>query len=138
MSYSKRPTLKGIGIASAAVLATATLSSCAQEVTEDAYCTEKNDEGEYVVVDEDVCDDDARSGGGGGYFIYYGNFGSSYRPGQTLPSGGSSFKYTDSKAREKIGLPKSGKITSGGGFGTKTTYSKGGGFGSGGGKGFGG
>ena len=133
MAHGKRPTLKGLGIASAAVLGSATLVGCGEQVSEDAYCTTKTDDGKYVVVDENTCQHNP----GGGYFIYYGNFGSSYRPGQVLPSGGSSVHYNDTAGREKIGLPKTGKITSGSGFGTKATYSKGGGFGSGGSKGFG-
>jgi hypothetical protein len=78
------------------------------------YCADENG----VVVDEDYCDDDNDRGGGVGlvplFFIWHS---SSYRPGYgvgtKLPPGGSRFAYNDRAARQRFGLPASGRISNG-------------------------
>ena len=76
------------------------------------YCADENG----VIVDEDYCDDDNdRAGGGGAFFFIWHS--SSYRPGyrvgQKLPPGGSRFAYNDTAARQRFGLPASGRIANG-------------------------
>lgn len=74
------------------------------------YCADEDG----VIVDEDFCDDDNDRVGGGGFFIWHS---SSYRPGyrvgQKLPAGGSKFAYNDRSARQRFGLPSSGRIGNG-------------------------
>ena len=79
------------------------------------YCADENG----VVVDEDYCDDDNNRGGGGVglvplFFIWHS---SSYRPGYgvgtKLPPGGNRFAYNDRAARQRFGLPASGRISNG-------------------------
>lgn len=97
------------------------LSGCGGE-EQPAYCTDA----EGVVVDPDLCEDS----GGHGYFIYYGSgLSHNAQPGDRL-SGGTKIAYNDSGARSKVGLPATGKISSGGGFGG-TAKVGGGGFGGG-------
>lgn len=129
---SRMPRCVSLGIATALV-ASGALTSCSSEpeqVTEQVYCT--NEQGQ--VIDEDYCDDNESDGHGGG-FIWIGGFGGGYRPGQYLPADRrtSSMRYNDTAARERAGLPRSGKVTGPGGLGsvtrTKATTSKGGGFG---------
>ncbi len=78
------------------------------------YCADENG----VVVDEDNCDDDDDRGGGVGivplFFIWHS---SSYRPGYgvgtKLPPGGNRFAYNDRAARQRFGLPATGRISNG-------------------------
>jgi hypothetical protein len=79
------------------------------------YCADENG----VIVDEDNCDDDGNNGGGGVgfvplFFIWHSSsYGSGYRPGTRLPSGGSKFAYNDRAARSSFGLPSTGRISNG-------------------------
>jgi hypothetical protein len=78
------------------------------------YCADENG----VVVDEDNCDDDNnRSGGGVGlipFFIWHSSsYRSGYGVGQKLPPGGNRFAYNDQAARQRFGLPATGRIANG-------------------------
>ncbi len=74
-----------------------------------AYCTDENGE----IVDEDLCDDDRVGGGGGLFFLYLGAFRPGLPVGTVLPSGGTRINPTDSAARQRAGLPASGKVSAG-------------------------
>jgi hypothetical protein len=77
------------------------------------YCADENG----VVVDEDYCDDDNNRGTGVGLLPFFIWHSASYRPGYAvgtkLPPGGSRFAYNDSAARQRYGLPSTGRITNG-------------------------
>jgi hypothetical protein len=74
-----------------------------------AYCTDENGE----IVDEDLCDDDRRGGGGGLFFLYLGGFGRGLPVGTVLPGGGTRINPGDSAARQRAGLPGTGKVSAG-------------------------
>ena len=98
------------------LLAAGGVAACDNDDTQDEgfYCADANG----VVVDEDNCDDNNNNGGGGlgllPFFIWHS---SSYRPGYAvgskLPPGGSRFAYNDRAARQRYGLPSSGRISNG-------------------------
>jgi len=98
------------------LLAAGGVAACDNDDTRDEgfYCADANG----VVVDEDNCDDNNNNGGGGigllPFFIWHS---SSYRPGYAvgskLPPGGSRFAYNDRAARQRFGLPSSGRISNG-------------------------
>jgi hypothetical protein len=77
------------------------------------YCADENG----VVVDEDNCDDDNARGGGVGLLPFFIWHSASYRPGYAvgtkLPPGGSRFAYNDRAARQRFGLPATGRIANG-------------------------
>lgn len=106
----------------ALVLAGGILTGCAEQEETVVYCVDENDE----IVDDDLCDEDGNTSNGGFFFFMAGNYNSGLRPGTKLDRNmGSRFSPTDTAAREKAGLPKTGKVTTG-----KTgTYFKPGGFG---------
>ena len=120
-SRSRVPRLVGVGLASA-FLASGVVTACASEqetYTEDVYCATEDG----TIIDEKYCDDE-RSGG----------FGGGWGPGYRLPVGQrtASMPYNDAAARQRAGLPATGRVTGSGGLGgkvTKTRASKGGGFG---------
>jgi hypothetical protein len=126
-SRSRVPRTLGISLATA-FLASGVVTACGSEqetYTEDVYCATEDG----TVIDEKYCDDDDRNFGGG--FIWIGSFGGGWGPGYRL-SGGQHFPYNDAAARERAGLPRTGKVTGPGGLGgkvTKTRTTKGGGFG---------
>lgn len=129
VSRSRVPRSVGVGLATA-FLASGVLTSCASQQqetsTEDVYCATEDG----TVIDEKYCDD-TRAGGFGGGFIWIGAFGGARGLGSRL-SGGQHFSYNDSAARQRAGLPATGRVTGSGGLGgkvTKTNASKGGGFG---------
>jgi hypothetical protein len=74
-----------------------------------AYCTDENGE----IVDEDLCDDDRGGGGGGLFFLYLGGFRPGLPVGTVLPSGGTRIDPRDSAARQRAGLPATGKVSAG-------------------------
>jgi hypothetical protein len=75
-----------------------------------AYCTDENGE----IVDEDLCDDNGGGGLGGGlFFLYLGGFRSGLPVGTVLPSGGTRINPNDSAARQRAGLPATGKVSAG-------------------------
>ena len=97
-----------------ATAATGFLAACGtEEVDEEAqeqvaYCT--NEDGE--IVDEDLCDDD-RGVGGGLFFLYLGGFRPGLPVGTVLPRGGTRINPTDSAARQRAGLPPTGRVAAG-------------------------
>jgi hypothetical protein len=94
-----------------ATAATGFLAGCGADEEDDeqvAYCT--NEDGE--IVDDDYCDDDYR-GGGGLFFLYLGAFRPGLPVGTVLPSGGTRINPTDTAARQRYGLPGTGKVTGG-------------------------
>jgi hypothetical protein len=79
------------------------------------YCTDNSG----TVVDEDYCDD-SNGGGGGFFFMYMGSSmhappagHSSYPVGSKLPASAPKFSVSDKAARQKFGLPATGKVTNG-------------------------
>ena len=95
-----------------ATAATGFLAACGTDEEEQeqvAYCT--NEDGE--IVDDDYCDDGYRGPGAGFFFLYLGGF----RPGlpvrTVLPRGGTWINPTDTAARQRAGLPSTGKVTGG-------------------------
>ena len=93
-----------------ATAATGFLAGCGSDEEEEqvAYCT--NEDGE--IVDDDYCDDGYR-GGGGLFFLYLGAFRPGLPVGTVLPSGGTRINPTDTAARQRYGLPGTGKVTGG-------------------------
>ncbi|MGR7025848.1 hypothetical protein [Geodermatophilus sp. URMC 62] len=93
-----------------ATAATGFLAGCGTDEDDEqvAYCT--NEDGE--IVDDDYCDDD-RGGGGGLFFLYLGAFRPGLPVGTVLPRGGTRISPTDTAARQRYGLPGSGKVTGG-------------------------
>ena len=104
-----------------ATAATGFLAGCGTDEEEEqvAYCT--NEDGE--IVDDDYCDDGYR-GGGGLFFLYLGAFRPGLPVGTVLPSGGTRINPTDTAARQRYGLPGTGKVSAGqrvsGGIGSGT------------------
>ncbi|SDC58518.1 hypothetical protein SAMN05660690_2013 [Geodermatophilus telluris] len=92
-----------------ATAATGFLAGCSSEDEEEqvAYCT--NEDGE--IVDDDYCDDDYR--GGGLFFLYLGAFRPGLPVGTVLPSGGTRINPADTAARQRYGLPGTGKVSGG-------------------------
>lgn len=95
--------------------------------TEDVYYTCVDENGN--VVDQDYCDNDNDHGGGGYYFFSSNTY---YHPGTRAPSGwqSSRFRPNDTAARQRIGLPPTGKVpgkVTVGGFGKGGTSSSSGG-----------
>ena len=137
---TKRITSRSVSLTSTfLLLAAGGVAACDNDDTQDEgfYCADANG----VVVDEDNCDDDGNTGVGGvgllPFFIWHS---ASYRPGYAvgtkLPPGGSRFAYNDRAARQRFGLPTSGRISNGtvktsvvgkGGGGTGKTSGKSGG-----------
>ena len=106
-----------------ATAATGFLAGCGTDDDDQdqvAYCT--NEDGE--IVDEDLCDDDYRGPGAGLFFLYLGGFRPGLPVGTVLPRGGTRISPTDTAARQRAGLPPSGKVSSGtrvsGGIGSGT------------------
>jgi hypothetical protein len=137
---TKRITSRSVSLTSTfLLLAAGGVAACDNDDTQDEgfYCADANG----VVVDEDNCDDDGNTGVGGvgllPFFIWHS---ASYRPGYAvgtkLPPGGSRFAYNDRAARQRFGLPTTGRVTNGtvktsvvgkGGGGTGKTSGKSGG-----------
>lgn len=97
-----------------ATAATGFMAGCAPGGGDDeeqvAYCTDENGE----IVDEDLCDDDRGGFGGGGlFFLYLGGFRPGLPVGTVLPSGGTRINPGDSAARQRAGLPATGKVSAG-------------------------
>ena len=75
-----------------------------------AYCTDKDGE----IVDEDLCDDDRGGGLGGGlFFLYLGGFRPGLPVGTVLPRGGTRINPGDTAARQRAGLPSTGRVSAG-------------------------
>ncbi|MGY1641398.1 hypothetical protein ACI782_09725 [Geodermatophilus sp. SYSU D00703] len=106
-----------------ATAATGFLAGCGTDDDEEeqvAYCTDENGE----IVDDDYCDDDYRGPGAGLFFLYLGGFRPGLPVGTVLPAGGTRINPTDTAARQRAGLPASGKVSGGtrvtGGIGSGT------------------
>ncbi|MFW3172326.1 hypothetical protein [Geodermatophilus sp. CPCC 206100] len=106
-----------------ATAATGFLAGCGTDDDDQeqvAYCTDEDGE----IVDEDLCDDDYRGPGAGLFFLYLGGFRPGLPVGTVLPAGGTRISPTDTAARQRAGLPPSGKVSSGtrvsGGLGSGT------------------
>ena len=93
-----------------ATAATGFLAGCGADEDDEqvAYCTDADGQ----IVDDDYCDDD-RGGGGGLFFLYLGAFRPGLPVGTLLPRGGTRISPTDTAARQRYGLPTSGKVTGG-------------------------
>jgi hypothetical protein len=90
--------------------ATGFLAGCGageDEQEQVAYCT--NEDGE--IVDDDFCDDSYN--GGGLFFLYLGGFRPGLPVGSRLPPGGTRIDPKDTTARQRAGLPASGKVSGG-------------------------
>ena len=95
-----------------ATAATGFLAGCGAGGEDDeqvAYCTDENGE----IVDDDYCDDSYRGPGAGLFFLYLGGFRSGLPVGTQLPPGGTRIDPGDSQARQRAGLPSTGKVTGG-------------------------
>ncbi len=92
-----------------ATAATGFMAGCGVGEDEEqvAYCT--NEDGE--IVDDDYCDDGYN--GGGLFFLYVGGFRSGLPVGSRLPSGGTRIDPRDTQARQRAGLPATGKVSGG-------------------------
>ncbi len=80
-----------------------------EEEEQVAYCTDENGE----IVDEDYCDDSYNGPGAGFFFLYLGGFRSGLPVGTVLPRGGTRINPSDSAARQRAGLPATGKVSAG-------------------------
>lgn len=89
--------------------ATGFMAGCSVGDDEDqvAYCTDENGE----IVDDEYCDDGYD--GGGLFFLYLGGFRSGLPVGSQLPSGGTRIDPRDTTARERAGLPGTGRVSGG-------------------------
>jgi hypothetical protein len=74
-----------------------------------AYCTDKDGK----VVDDQYCDDGYHGPGAGFFFLYLGGFRSGLPIGSVLPRGGTRINPTDTAARQRAGLPGTGKVSAG-------------------------
>ncbi|WP_448611950.1 hypothetical protein [Geodermatophilus sp. URMC 60] len=99
-----------------ATAATGFLAGCgtdeeeqAQEQEQVAYCTDEDGE----IVDDDYCDDDYRGPGAGLFFLYLGGFRPGLPVGTVLPRGGTRINPTDTAARQRAGLPSTGRVAAG-------------------------
>lgn len=109
----------------AALATTAGLTAACQSTQSaperQVYCGD--DQG--VIVEEDRCDEP-----NGHYFLWTAAYGRGLRPGHKL-TGGTKIPFGDAAARERYGLPATGKIANGtvvaGGFGSDSGRGSGGG-----------
>ncbi len=94
-----------------ATAATGFTAGCSVDTEEEqrAYCVDEDGE----IVDDDYCDDDYRGPGAGFFFLYLGGFRSGLPTGTVLPPGGTRIDPRDSAARERAGLPGSGRVSGG-------------------------
>src|SRR3954454_10029155 len=91
--------------------ATGFLAGCGVGGDEDqvAYCTDQDGK----IVDDDYCDDGYRGPGAGLFFLYLGGFRPGLPVGTVLPRGGTRISPTDTAARQRAGLPSTGKVSAG-------------------------
>jgi hypothetical protein len=91
--------------------ATGFMAGCGAGGNEDqvAYCTDKDGK----VVDDKYCDDGYHGPGAGFFFLYLGGFGRGLPIGSLLPRGGTRINPTDTAARQRAGLPSTGKVSAG-------------------------
>jgi hypothetical protein len=105
-----------------ATAATGFLAGCGTDDDQEqvAYCTDQDGR----IVDDDYCDDGYRGPGAGLFFLYLGGFRPGLPLGTVLPSGGTRINPADTTARQRAGLPATGKVSAGtrvsGGIGSGT------------------
>jgi hypothetical protein len=94
-----------------ATAATGFLAACGTDEDREqvAYCT--NEDGE--IVDDEFCDDGYRGPGAGLFFLYLGGFRPGLPLGTVLPRGGTRVDPRDTAARQRAGLPSSGRVAAG-------------------------
>ncbi|GAA0716096.1 hypothetical protein Drose_37025 [Dactylosporangium roseum] len=96
------------------------MTACARQPDRQVYCADRDG----VIVDDDRCD-----GRDDRYYLWAGNYNRRLKPGQKL-IGGTRIAYNDKAARERNGLPGTGKVSNGhvikGGFGSSSSGSSGG------------
>jgi hypothetical protein len=92
-----------------ATAATGFTAGCGVEEEQRAYCVDEDGE----IVDDEYCDDDYRGPGAGFFFLYLGGFRSGLPTGTVLPQGGTRIDPRDTAARERAGLPGSGRVSGG-------------------------
>ena len=95
-----------------ATAATGFLAACGtgeREQEQVAYCTDENGE----IVDDEYCDDGYRGPGAGLFFLYLGAFRPGLPVGAVLPRGGTRINPADTAARQRAGLPSTGKVSAG-------------------------
>jgi hypothetical protein len=92
-----------------ATAATGFMAGCAVGEDDDqvAYCTDEDGQ----IVDDEYCDDGYN--GGGLFFLYVGAFRSGLPVGSRLPAGGTQIDPRDTQARQRAGLPATGKVSGG-------------------------
>jgi hypothetical protein len=74
-----------------------------------AYCTDEDGK----IVDDEFSDDGYDGPGAGFFFLYLGGFRSGLPVGTVLPRGGTRINPTDTTARQRAGLPSTGKVSAG-------------------------
>jgi hypothetical protein len=85
-------------------------AGCALDTQEQtAYCVDEDGK----VVDDEFCDDDYRGPGAGLFFLYLGGFRSGLPVGTVLPRGGTRIDPRDTTARQRAGLPGTGRVSAG-------------------------
>ena len=91
--------------------ATGFMAGCGVGGDEDqvAYCTDEDGK----VVDDEFCDDGYNGPGAGFFFLYLGAFRPGLPVGTVLPRGGTRINATDTAARQRAGLPGTGKVSAG-------------------------
>ena len=94
-----------------ATAATGYLAGCSVGGEDDqvAYCTDEDGK----VVDDEFCDDGYNGPGAGFFFLYLGGFRPGLPVGTVLPRGGTRINPTDTAARQRAGLPSTGKVSAG-------------------------
>ncbi len=91
--------------------ATGFMAGCGVGGEEDqvAYCTDEDGK----IVDDEYCDDGYNGPGAGFFFLYLGGFRSGLPVGTVLPRGGTRISPTDTAARQRAGLPGTGRVSAG-------------------------
>ena len=74
-----------------------------------AYCTDEDGK----IVDDEFCDDGYNGPGAGFFFLYLGGFRSGLPLGTVLPRGGTRIDPRDTTARQRAGLPGTGRVSAG-------------------------
>jgi hypothetical protein len=94
-----------------ATAATGFLAACGTDEDREqvAYCTDEDGK----IVDDDFCDDGYRGPGAGLFFLYLGGFRPGLPLGTVLPRGGTRVDPRDTAARQRAGLPSSGRVAAG-------------------------
>jgi hypothetical protein len=94
-----------------ATAATGFLAACGTDEDREqvAYCTDEDGE----IVDDDFCDDGYRGPGAGLFFLYLGGFRPGLPLGTVLPRGGTRIDPRDTAARQRAGLPSTGRVAAG-------------------------